>query len=299
MYDELRELLAEEIVRLDEPMKNHTTFKIGGPVDMMVCPMHTEEIKLVLNYCNQQQIPFLVLGMGSNLLVRDKGIRGVVIKLGDNFQTLRIEGEQIWAQSGISLSQLARSAAEAGLGGLEFAEGIPGSLGGAVVMNAGAYEKEMQDVIIEVEAIDRSGETRLFSAQEAGFAYRQSVFQDNGFIIVSARMQLKKGSREDIETRMQEFAQSRREKQPLEYPSAGSTFKRPPGMYVGPMIEELSLKGYRIGGAEVSTKHAGFIVNRGDASAADVLNLINKIQIEVRARFGVDLHPEIRIVGEA
>ncbi|CFX44601.1 UDP-N-acetylenolpyruvoylglucosamine reductase [Syntrophomonas zehnderi OL-4] len=299
MYDELRGLLAEEIVLLDEPMKNHTTFKIGGPADMLVCPRHIEEIKIIMKYCNQQQIPFMVLGMGSNLLVRDKGIRGVVVKLGQNFQALRMEGEQIWAQSGVGLSQLAHCAAEASLSGLEFAEGIPGSLGGAVAMNAGAYEKEMQDVIIEVEAIDRTGEIHRFSAQEAGFAYRKSIFQDNGFIIVSARMQLNKGFREDIEMRMQQFAKIRREKQPLEYPSAGSTFKRPPGMYVGPMIEELSLKGYRIGGAEVSTKHAGFIVNRGDASAADVINLIDKIQSEVRASFGVDLQPEIRIVGEA
>lgn len=299
MYSELRELLAAEIVLLNEPMKNHTTFKIGGPVDVMVCPRNTEEIKTVIKYCHQRQVPFMVLGMGSNLLVRDKGIRGIVIKLGHNYQSVHIEGEQIWAQAGLRLSELAKKAAANSLSGLEFAEGIPGSLGGAVVMNAGAYDGEMQDVIVEVEAISMTGETCRFSAGESSFAYRKSIFQDKPFLVLAAKMQLSQGYQEEIYAKMQKYARSRREKQPLEYPSAGSTFKRPPGLYVGPMIEELSLKGYRIGGAEVSVKHAGFIINRGDAKAEDVLNLIDKIQAEARKRFGVDLHPEIRIVGEA
>lgn len=298
MFDELREQLSEEIILLNEPMQNHTTFKIGGPVDMLICPHTTEEIKLIIKYCSIHQLPLMILGMGSNVLVRDKGIRGIVIKLGNNFSSWQIEDEQIYAQAGLRLSELAKKAAQHALTGLEFAEGIPGSVGGAVLMNAGAYGGEMQDIIIAVEAIDPAGDFRTFSQQELGFAYRHSIFQENHYTVLAARMQLNSGIKEEIYARMQQHAFSRREKQPLEYPSAGSTFKRPPGYFVGPLVEELNLKGYRIGGAEVSSKHAGFIVNRGGASAEDVLNLINKIQLEARAKFGVDLHPEIRIVGE-
>lgn len=298
MFDDLREQLSEEIVFMNEPMQNHTTFKIGGPADMMICPHTAEEIKLILTYCSSHRLPFMILGMGSNLLVRDKGIRGIVIKLGNNFSSWHIEDEQIYAQAGLRLSELAKKAAQHALTGLEFAEGIPGSLGGAVLMNAGAYGGEMQEIIFAVEAIDPVGTVRTFYHQELGFAYRQSVFQENHYTILAARMQLSSGTKEEIYARMQQHALSRREKQPLEYPSAGSTFKRPPGYFVGPMVEELDLKGCRIGGAEVSSKHAGFIVNRGGASAADVLQLINKIQLEARAKFGVNLHPEIRIVGE-
>jgi len=298
MYDELREQLSEDIILLNEPMKNHTTFKIGGPADLMVIPNQVEEIKTVLNYCSIHQIPFLVLGVGSNLLVRDKGIRGIVIELGQNFKSIRIEGEQIWAQAGIRLAELAKKAAAGSLSGLEFAEGIPGSLGGAVVMNAGAYDGEMQDVILEVEVINPRGEFQTFTNEEMGFAYRKSIFQDELYTVLSARMQLHYGNQAETYAKMHKFARSRREKQPLEHPSAGSTFKRPTGYYVGPMIEELSLKGYSIGGAQVSSKHAGFIINKGEATAADVLELIEKIQNEAKKKFGVELHPEIRIVGE-
>lgn len=298
MFDELRRQLPEEIVLINESMQNHTTFRIGGPADMMVCPHTAEEIKLVLIYCSARQLPVMILGMGSNLLVTDKGIRGIVIKLGSNFNSWQIEDEQIYAQAGIRLSELAKKAAQHALTGLEFAEGIPGSLGGAVLMNAGAYGGEMQDIIVAVEAMGPLGAMRTFSRQELNFAYRYSAFQDNRYTVLAARMQLRSGVKEEIYARMQQHAYSRREKQPLEYPSAGSTFKRPPGYFVGPLVEELNLKGYRIGGAEVSEKHAGFIVNRGGASAADVLQLINKIQIEARNKFGVELHPEIRIVGE-
>lgn len=298
MYIELRQQLPEEIVLLNEPMKNHTSFKIGGPADMMVCPHNTDQIRIVLKYCHLHQVPFMVIGMGSNLLVRDKGIRGIVIKVAHNYKSMQIDCDQIWAQAGVRLSELAKLAGTNELSGLEFAEGIPGSLGGAVLMNAGAYDGEMKDVIVEVEAINPAGDIHLFSREEIDFSYRKSCFQDNQFTVLSARMQLTNGSKEDIHAKMHKFAQSRREKQPLEYPSAGSTFKRPPGLYVGPMIEEMDLKGYRIGGAEVSTKHAGFIINRSEANAADVLALISKIQADARIKFGVDLHPEIRIVGE-
>lgn len=298
MFDELRGQLPEDIVLLDESMQKHTTFKIGGPADMLVCPRTTDEIKLILLFCVKNQVPCFILGMGSNLLVLDKGIRGIVIQLGDNFNACQVDGEEIQAQAGIRLSALAKTAAHHALTGLEFAEGIPGSLGGAVLMNAGAYGGEMKDVITEVEAIDPAGNLKTFSADEMNFGYRHSMFQDNHYTVLASRMHLRKGVQEEIYTKMQAHARGRREKQPLEHPSAGSTFKRPEGYYVGPMVEEMNLKGFRIGGAEVSEKHAGFIINRGGATAADVLQLIQKIQAEAKVKFGVDLQPEIRIIGE-
>lgn len=298
MFDELRNKLPGNIVLLNEPMYKHTTFQIGGPADILISPHNIDEIKIVLDYGSKQQVPVFILGMGSNLLVRDKGIRGIVMKLGDHFNAWQIEGEQIWAQAGLRLSELAKKAALHALTGLEFAEGIPGSLGGAVLMNAGAYGGEMQDIIREVEAIDPAGSICSFSHHELGFSYRHSVFQENHYTILSARLQLRKGKQDEIYAKMKEHAKSRREKQPLEHPSAGSTFKRPPGYFVGPLVEELEMKGFRIGGAEVSSKHAGFLVNRGGATATDVLQLIEKIQIEAKEKYGVELHPEIKIIGE-
>lgn len=299
MINDLRQQLPLDILRENEPMQNHTSFKIGGPADLMVIPRNIEEIKIVVSYCKQHTIPLLVIGRGSNLLVRDKGIRGVVMKLGYNFQAFHLEGEQIWAQAGISLAELAHNAAAASLRGLEFAEGIPGSLGGAVVMNAGAYGGEMKDVIIEVQAISATGEIRLFKGSEMEYSYRHSVFQESPYFVLAARMQLETGDKDGIYARIQEYASRRREKQPLEQPSAGSTFRRPDGFYVGPMIEELGLKGYQLGGAQISDKHAGFIINRDKASAADVLALIALVQTRVREKFGVALQPEVRVVGEA
>jgi UDP-N-acetylmuramate dehydrogenase len=298
MYNDLRQQLPADILWENEPMQNHTSFKIGGPADLMVIPRRIEEIKSVINYCNQHAIPLLVIGRGSNLLVRDKGIRGIVLKLGDNFQAFRLEGEQIWAQAGLSMAELAQNAAAASLHGLEFAEGIPGSLGGAVVMNAGAYGGEMKDMLIEVRAISASGEIRLFKADALDYSYRHSVFQDSPYYVLAVRMQLKTGNKAEISARMKEYADRRREKQPLDQPSAGSTFKRPDGFFVGPMIEELGLKGYQLGGAQISDKHAGFIVNQGGATAADVLALIAFVQAQAKAKWGVDLQPEVRIVGE-
>jgi UDP-N-acetylmuramate dehydrogenase len=298
MFDELRRQLPAEIMRENEPMQYHTSFNIGGPADLMVLPRSIEEIKCLVTYCHNNAIPLLVIGQGSNLLVRDKGIRGVVMKLGSNFQEFLLQGDQIQAQAGISMYDLSRNAAAAALQGLEFAEGIPGSLGGAVVMNAGAYGGEMSDVITEVQAIDETGEIRLFKADELNYSYRRSVFQDILCYVLSARMQLATGDMDDISTRMQEYARKRAEKQPLEMPSAGSTFRRPEGYFVGPMIEELGLKGYPYGKAQISAKHAGFIVNRGGASAEDVLALIGIVQKRVREKYGIDLQPEVRVVGE-
>ena len=298
MYGELSQLLAPNCIKLNEPMQKHTTFKIGGPVDALVTPTTVGEIKAIKEYCHQNQLPLLVFGLGSNLLVTDKGLRGVAIKIGKNFNTVQVSDQEIYAQAGIRLSELARRAAKLSFTGMEFAEGIPGSLGGAVVMNAGAYGGEMQSVVWEVETLNDRGVTQVYSIQECEFSYRSSIFMRNGDIVLAARLRFGQGDRDAINRTMQEYARQRREKQPLEYPSAGSVFKRPAGLYVGPMIEELGLKGFRIGGAEVSVKHAGFIVNRGGAKASDVLDLIKIIQQKALERFGVELQTEIRVVGE-
>jgi UDP-N-acetylmuramate dehydrogenase len=213
-----------------------------------------------MDYCQKNKLPLFIFGLGSNILVRDKGIRGVALKIGNNLKEIKISEQEIYAQAGVRLSELARRAADNSLSGLEFAEGIPGSLGGAVVMNAGAYAGEMKDVVLEVEAISQSGEIRIFPATDLGFGYRQSVFQHNDYVVLAVKMKLRTGVKAEIQSKMREYAHSRREKQPLEYPSAGSVFKRPTGYYVGPMIEKIGLKGYRVGGAQVSAKHAGFIV---------------------------------------
>jgi len=298
MYDELHDLLGKDSLKVNELMKNHTTFKVGGPVDVLVLPRTVEDIKTTINYCNKNKYPLFIFGLGSNIVVRDKGIRGIALKIGNSLKDIQISEQEIYAQAGVRLSELARKAAENSLSGLEFAEGIPGSLGGAVVMNAGAYDGEMKDVVWEVETISSLGETRIFTSAEIGFDYRQSVFQQNNYIVLAVKMKLKPGAKEEIQRKMREFAHSRREKQPLEYPSAGSVFRRPPGYYVGPMIEKLGLKGYSIGGAQVSAKHAGFIINTGDATAKDVLELITTIKKAAWEQFGVDLQPEIRVVGE-
>ena len=298
MYSEILNYLPADRLLYNEEMKNHTTFKIGGPVDIMVLPQDEEDVATVVSFCRQRDIPLFIFGVGSNILVRDGGIRGVAMKLGENLDEVEVNGEEIQAQAGVKISALARIAAFHSLSGLEFAEGIPGSLGGALVMNAGAYDGEMQAVVIEARAISPDGNINTFLKEEMQFRYRHSVFQSNDYIIVSARLKLATADREEIEERMLEFARRREEKQPLDKPSAGSTFRRPPGFYVGPMLEELGLKGYQIGGAQVSSKHAGFIVNNGNATAQDVLYLIAHIQQKARERFGVDLQPEIRVVGK-
>ena len=298
MYSEILNYLPADRLLYNEEMKNHTTFKIGGPVDIMVLPQDEEDVATVVSFCRQRDIPLFIFGVGSNILVRDGGIRGVAMKLGENLDEVEVNGEEIQAQAGVKISALARIAAFHSLSGLEFAEGIPGSLGGALVMNAGAYDGEMQAVVIEARAISPDGNINTFLKEEMQFRYRHSVFQSNDYIIVSARLKLATADHEEIEERMLEFARRREEKQPLDKPSAGSTFRRPPGFYVGPMLEELGLKGYQIGGAQVSSKHAGFIVNNGNATAQDVLYLIAHIQQKARERFGVDLQPEIRVVGK-
>jgi len=298
MYSGLLDLIPADKIRFNEPMKLHTTFKIGGPVDVMVMPGSITEIQAVVSYCSKEGIDFFVFGLGSNLLVRDKGIRAVAIKLGNNLKNISITETDIYCEAGVRLSQLSKMAASNGMSGLEFAEGIPGSLGGAVVMNAGAYDGEMKNVLIKASAIDSNGHLKDFYPEDMNMGYRKSIFQDNGYIVVSALLKLKPGNKENIQKKMREFSRKRRQKQPIEFPSAGSTFKRPEGFYVGPMVEQMGLKGFRIGGAEVSAKHAGFIINAGNATANDVLELIKHVQVKARENFGVNLHPEIKVIGE-
>ena len=298
MYSEIFDFLPPERIKINEPMKEHSSFKIGGPVDLMVLPESIEEIQRITHYCRKKDIPCFVFGLGSNILVRDKGIRGVAIKVGNNLKNISICNDTIFAEAGVRLAELSQAAADYSLSGLEFAEGIPGSLGGAVVMNAGAYGGEMKDVLKEVRAITPDGNLSSFKPEEMKLRYRGSIFQEEELIVVSALMQLHKERAEDIRARMQDFAKRRREKQPLEYPSAGSTFRRPAGFFVGPMIEEMGLKGFKVGGAEVSRKHAGFIINSGNATANEVLELIAIVKAKAKEHLEFELETEVKVVGE-
>ena len=298
MYNQITKIISEERLRWQEPLSLHTSFKVGGPADVMVFPESIGEIQQLVKTCRQEQIPFIVLGLGSNVLFPDRGFRGVVIKLGQALKGLHISGEEIMAEAGIRLAHLSKKAAANSLSGLEFAEGIPGSVGGAVVMNAGAYNGEMSQILTAVSALDSQGDMHTFKFEEMAFNYRSSIFQSSDWICVSALMKLSPGKREEIEAQMREFAKLRREKQPLDMPSAGSTFKRPSGIYVGPLLEQMGLKGFKIGDAQVSTKHAGFIVNCGQATAQDILDLIKHIQERALAEHNIMLEPEVRIIAE-
>jgi len=297
--EKIKEIVGSENVKPDEPMKNHTSFKVGGPADILVTPVSVLQLSQAIQLCKNENVPVFIMGNGTNLIVRDKGIRGVVIKIYDNLNEFTVKDDIITAYAGVLLSKISMAAYENGLTGLEFASGIPGTLGGAVAMNAGAYGGEMKDVIIETEFIDRDGELRVIRDDEHQFGYRTSLIQKHSGIVIRSSMKLKKGSKEEIKAMMEDLAKKRQDKQPLEMPSAGSVFKRPEGYFAGKLIEDCGLRGYRIGGAEVSTKHCGFIINTGDAIAKDILDLIAHIQSTVRMKFGVDMQTEVRIVGEA
>jgi len=294
----LENLIPAERIKYNQPMKEHTTFRIGGPADILVMPGSVSEITLVLDWARKNGLPYLVIGEGSNLLVRDGGFRGLVIKLGDSFNRVDFNGNEVKAQAGIKVSRLAAMAADKGLGGLEFAEGIPGSLGGAVYMNAGAYGGEFSQVVTEVTVLNDAGQSTVLKKSELEFGYRSSSIQRYRYVVLEVELLLHPEEPHMVKEKMQELSRQRKERQPLELPSAGSVFKRPPGRFVGPMIDELGLKGYRVGDAEVSTKHAGFIVNRGHATARDVLALVSQVQQRVKEKFGVDLETEFLIVGE-
>ena len=281
-----------------EPMKNHTSFQIGGPADLLVLPRSLETAAGLARFYREREIPCMLLGNGTNLLVSDRGIRGVVLGLSAVENPIERTEDGLRCPSGALLVKAASFACREGLAGLEFAHGIPGSLGGAVFMNAGAYGGEMKDIVTETEFLDENGERRSIRGEEHGFSYRKSVFSGRKCVILSTRLRLRPGDREEIQAKMDGLMARRREKQPLELPSAGSVFKRPAGHFAGTLIQESGLRGYRIGGAAVSEKHCGFIVNLGGATCQDVLRLVEHIQQTVEARTGVRLECEIRKVGE-
>lgn len=285
-------------LKIDESMSRHTSFKIGGLADILVTQGSDGQIIEIVRLCRSQNIPLTVIGNGSNLIVRDGGIRGVVLKIYDNFSSCKVAGETIEAESGILLSKLVNIVMEHELTGLEFASGIPGTLGGAVVMNAGAYGPEMKDVVIKTRYVTPEGEIRELDNAGHEYGHRKSVFQQNNCIVLSSILQLRKGIKEEIKARMNNLNALRREKQPLSLPSAGSVFRRPEGHFAGKLVEDCGLKGFRIGGAEVSCLHCGFIVNIGCATADDVINLIKYIQKTVKDKFDVVLHTEVKIIGE-
>lgn len=285
-------------VLLDEPMSNHTSFKIGGPADILVMPGTVDEISSSIKLCKENELEYYIMGNGSNLLVSDKGIRGVVIKISELLDKVVIEDTKIIAQAGVLLSVVSKGALKHSLTGLEFASGIPGSLGGAVAMNAGAYGGEMKDVVSRVKCIDVEGNVVEFSSAQMNFGYRQSVVQDKNMVVVEAEMLLQKGDYEEIKQYMNEMTEKRTSKQPLNLPSAGSTFRRPEGYFAGKLIEDSGLRGLRLGDAQVSEKHSGFIVNIGKATFDDVTNLIKVVQKTVRDKFNVSLETEVKIIGE-
>lgn len=289
-------LVGKENILLQEPMSRHTTFQIGGPADYFVSPKTKDAFSALIRVCYEKDYPFMVLGEGSNLLVSDEGIEGLVIST-SYLKNIQIKDDIIEAEAGLLLKDLSEFALLKGLSGLEFSCGIPGTLGGAVYMNAGAYEGEMKDVIVSVTLADEKGNIIEKSADEMGFSYRHSILSEEKLYCLSAKMRLMPKDKAEIKAKIDEFTQKREDKQPLDLPSAGSTFKRPVGYYAGKLIIEAGMQGERVGGAEISNKHAGFIVNQGGASARDVLLLIEKVKAAVYEKSGVLLEPEVRVTG--
>lgn len=298
MLEKLQNMIGGAKVLVNEPMASHTTFRIGGPADYFVMPETVEELSNVLKLCKEEQVPYFILGNGSNLLVGDKGFRGVVIQLYKNFDGLQIEGTTVTAKAGAMLIRVAKESGRAGLTGLEFASGIPGTIGGAMVMNAGAYGGEMKDVVTAVTVLTKDGEIKTLTNEEMNFRYRGSVVEDEAYIVLEAVMELQEGNIEEIQDRIDELSVQRRTKQPIEFPSAGSTFKRPEGYFAGKLIQDADLRGYQVGGAQVSEKHCGFVINAGGATAADVMQLMQDVSDKVQAQFGVALEPEVKRIGE-
>ena len=290
-------IYSKDEVKINALMKEHINFEVGGPADILLIPSKVEQIIESIKICKENNIPYFVMGNGSNLLVKDGGIRGVVIKL-TGLTNLEVNKEEIKADCGVMLKELSDKALENSLTGLEFACGIPGSVGGAVFMNAGAYNGEIKNVIKEAQVITSSGEIVTLSKDELELGYRTSKVMKDNSIVINATFKLEKGNKEEIKETIDDLTQKREEKQPLEYPSAGSTFKRPEGYFAGKLIQDSGLKGYSIGGAAVSSKHSGFVINKGNATAKDILYLIAYIQEEVKKQFGVELHTEVRIIGE-
>ena len=292
------DLLGEDRVLFREPMSRHTTFRIGGPAEIFLMPESFEQIRDILLLCRQEQLPYFVLGNGSNLIVSDSGYRGVIIQMDRNMGDIKLEGTEIRACAGALLSSIAAVARKASLTGFEFAGGIPGTLGGAAVMNAGAYGGEMKDVLREVTVMTKDGEILILPAERLEMGYRTSIIRKAGYLVLEAVISLEPGDPREILDRTKELAEKRTEKQPLDYPSAGSTFKRPEGYFAGKLIMDSGLRGYRVGGAQVSEKHCGFVINTGDATAKDVRELMDHVIRTVKEKYGVTLEPEVKFLGE-
>ena len=297
MFKSFKEVIKQGKVLIDEPMKKHTSFKIGGPVDILVVPGNLDEILQAVKVCKSHDVDFRIIGNGSNLLVKDKGIRGIAIKIADNFKNIGVVEDKMTVQAGALLSTISKYALKNSLAGFEFAGGIPGTIGGAVTMNAGAYGGEMKHVVESVKCVDREGEIINLSNQEMNFGYRQSKVEEN-LTVLEVELKLEKSNYDDIKSKMDELNKKRTTKQPLSLPSGGSTFKRPEGYYAAKLIEDAGLKGHKCGGAQVSEKHAGFVVNVAEATAEDVLNLISLVQSTVLEKFSIELETEVKIIGE-
>lgn len=297
-YDKLEEIVGKDKIKYNEKMSKYTTMRVGGPCDCIVFPDEISKIKEVIDFCKNENITFFVIGNGSNLLVKDEGIHGVVIKLGHRFGKIELDGEYILAYAGATMPALSQLAKKNSLKGLEFACGIPGTIGGGVKMNAGAYGSQISDILYEVTYMDEKEEIKTIKNKECSFGYRKSIFTINpNYVILSAKFKLEKGNIDEIENKMRENSLARKTKQPLEYPNFGSVFKRPEGYFVGKLVDDAGLRGYKIGGAQVSTKHTGFIVNVDNATCKDVLDLIEYVQTTVYNKFNVKLTPEVIIIG--
>lgn len=294
---ELQNVMGGSGIFMEEPMKKHTTFRVGGPADVLVQPDETA-LAAILALCRQYHVSYSFIGNGSNLLVGDKGIRGVVIEMTDPMGNIKVDGTKITAQAGAMLSKIANTAASNGLGGMEFAAGIPGSVGGAVVMNAGAYGGEMKDIIEKVYVLDENGAQLELDRDALDLGYRHSCIPEKKYIVTKVVLELVPRNEAEIRSEMKELNEKRAEKQPLQYPSAGSTFKRPEGYFAGKLIMDAGLRGYQVGGAQVSEKHCGFVINKGDATAADICQLMRDVSDKVQAQFGVVLEPEVKMIGE-
>ena len=297
-YNQLINCIDEERVLVDEPMKQHTTFRVGGNADYFVMPQSAEEVKNIVALCKEADMPYYILGNGSNLLVGDKGYRGVIIQIYKEMNHIRIDGDKVIAQAGALLSRVGTATLEAELTGFEFAAGIPGTVGGAVFMNAGAYGGEMKDIIANATVLTQDGDIVTINKEDLELGYRTSVIAKKGYVVLEAEYQLQKGDKEAIRARMDELKVQRVTKQPLEYPSAGSTFKRPEGYFAGKLIQDAGLRGFQVGGAQVSEKHCGFVINKDQATAADIQELMRQVSDKVMQEFGVKLEPEVKTLGE-
>ena len=292
------ELLGKDKVLFEEPMSSHTTFRIGGPAEVFLMPESYEQIRSALALCREEGLPYFVLGNGSNLLVSDSGYRGVIIQMDRNMGDIELKGTEIRACAGALLSSVAAATRKASLTGFEFAGGIPGTLGGAVVMNAGAYGGEMKDVLREVTVMTKEGDIRVIPSDRLELGYRTSIIKKAGYLVLEAVISLEKGDPQAIQEKTKELASKRTEKQPLDYPSAGSTFKRPEGYFAGKLIMDSGLRGFRVGGAQVSEKHCGFVINTGGATAKDVKELMDHVIRTVKEKYNITLEPEVKFLGE-